>query len=114
MYGKLTNLFGRRSADPDIPVRLCRAVRDLSPPGELLQQASLPFEFKNVEMEYDSYRGQQVRLRCVRGCPDNPISKRSPLHRHQWLLSTSDGQKNAAVVKFGHCVACVGLGKWTR
>ena len=55
------------------PLVPCRAVRDLSPPGELLQQASLPFEFKNVEMEYDSYRGQQVRLRCI---PD------------QWLLCT--------------------------
>ena len=31
-----------------------------------MQQALLPFEFKNVEMEYDSYRGQQVRLRCAR------------------------------------------------
>lgn len=37
--------------------------RDLAPPGELAQQQSLPFEFNNVEMEYDSYRGVQVRLR---------------------------------------------------
>lgn len=25
----------------------------------------LPFEFKNVEMEYESYRGTQVRLRSI-------------------------------------------------
>ena len=38
-----------------------------SPPGEIVSQQSLPFEFKAVEMEYESYRGSQVRLRyCVR------------------------------------------------
>lgn len=41
------------------------AARDLSPPGELSQQVVLPFEFKNVEMEYESYRGTQVRLRSL-------------------------------------------------
>ncbi len=42
-----------------------RAARDLSPPGELTSQVSLPFEFNSVEMEHDSFRGLQVRLRCV-------------------------------------------------
>jgi vacuolar protein sorting-associated protein 26 len=37
--------------------------RDLSPPGELTSQQLLPFEFNSVEMEHDSYRGLQVRLR---------------------------------------------------
>ncbi len=42
----------------------CRlAARDLAPPGELATQAVLPFEFNAVEMEHDSYRGLQVRLR---------------------------------------------------
>lgn len=41
------------------------AARDLSPPGELTSQQTLPFEFNSVEMEHDSYRGLQVRLRCV-------------------------------------------------
>lgn len=36
------------------------AVRDLAPPGELTTQASLPFEFGSVEMQYESYRGAQV------------------------------------------------------
>lgn len=40
-----------------------RAARDLSPPGELTSQQLLPFEFNSVEMEHDSYRGLQVRLR---------------------------------------------------
>jgi Vacuolar protein sorting-associated protein 26 len=43
-------------------VVLC-AARDLSPPGELTSQQLLPFEFNSVEMEHDSYRGLQVRLR---------------------------------------------------
>lgn len=48
------------------------AVRDLSPPGELSQQVVLPFEFKNVEMEYESYRGTQVRLRSFRAPNPTP------------------------------------------
>lgn len=46
------------------------AVRDLAPPGDLTSAASkpLPFEFKAVEMQYDSYRGMQVRCRWV-GAP---------------------------------------------
>ena len=39
------------------------AARDLALPGELAQPLVLPFEFKNVEMEHESYRGTQVRLR---------------------------------------------------
>ncbi|GFH07967.1 subunit of retromer complex, partial [Haematococcus lacustris] len=38
-------------------------VRDLAPPGDLNSSKVFPFEFKNVEMQYDSYRGQQVRCR---------------------------------------------------
>ena len=43
----------------------CSAVRDLAPPGELTSPQTHPFEFANAEMQYDSYRGLQVRLRCV-------------------------------------------------
>ena len=45
----------------------CVAVRDLAPPGELSTQATLPFEFGSVEMQYESFRGSQVgagSLRC--------------------------------------------------
>ena len=41
----------------------CCAVRDLAPPGELTSPQTHPFEFANAEMQYDSYRGLQVRLR---------------------------------------------------
>ncbi|KAK9867566.1 hypothetical protein WJX84_004926 [Apatococcus fuscideae] len=40
-------------------------VRDLSPPGDLVQQEKYSFEFNDVEMQYDSYRGLQVRLRYI-------------------------------------------------
>lgn len=43
----------------------CCAVRDLAPPGELTSPQTHPFEFTNAEMQYDSYRGLQVRLRSV-------------------------------------------------
>lgn len=41
------------------------AVRDLAFPGELTVQEVHDFEFGNVELQYDSYRGLQVKLRCV-------------------------------------------------
>ena len=39
------------------------AVRDLAPPGDLTSLQTFSFEFNDVEMQYDSYRGLQVRLR---------------------------------------------------
>jgi hypothetical protein len=36
------------------------AVRELAPPGELTSSKVFPFEFRSVEMQYDSFRGQQV------------------------------------------------------
>jgi hypothetical protein len=43
---------------------LC-AVRELAPPGDIATAAQKPltFEFRNVEMQNDSYRGLQVRCR---------------------------------------------------
>jgi vacuolar protein sorting-associated protein 26 len=35
-------------------------VRELAPPGVLSNVGTYPFEFRNVEMQYDSYRGNQV------------------------------------------------------
>ena len=40
-----------------------RTVRNLAPAGELTRQESYLFEFNHVEMQYESYRGLQVRLR---------------------------------------------------
>ena len=39
------------------------AVRDLAPPGDLISLQTFSFEFNDVEMQYDSYKGLQVRLR---------------------------------------------------
>ena len=39
------------------------AVRDLAFPGELTVQEVHDFEFGNVELQYESYRGLQVKLR---------------------------------------------------
>ena len=52
---------GRHAGKPNSV--MMRAARDLSPAGELTSQQLLPFEFNSVEMEHDSYRGLQVRLR---------------------------------------------------
>eukprot|EP00884_Botryococcus_braunii_P015314 jgi/Botrbrau1/2466/Bobra.0226s0025.1 len=38
-------------------------VRELAPPGEISASTTFPFEFANVEMQYESYRGLQVRVR---------------------------------------------------
>ena len=45
------------------PHEFVSLVRDLAPPGEFVSQQQFNFEFKSVEMEYESYRGSQVRLR---------------------------------------------------
>lgn len=51
------------SSDRGNPHEFLSLVRDLAPPGEFISQASFPFEFRSVEMEHESYRGLQVRLR---------------------------------------------------
>ncbi len=38
-------------------------VRELCPPGNLQTQQVLPFDFQNVELQYDTYRGMHARLR---------------------------------------------------
>lgn len=45
------------------PYEFLSPVRDLAPPGELHSLQTFPFEFRSVEMQYESYRGMQVRLR---------------------------------------------------
>ena len=51
------------ASDKGHPHEILSLVRDLAPPGELMSQQVYPFEFKSVEMEYESYRGSQVTLR---------------------------------------------------
>ena len=50
------------NSDKAHPHEIISLVRDLAPPGEMVEQATFPFEFKSVEMEYESYRGSQVLL----------------------------------------------------
>lgn len=38
-------------------------VKEISPPGELTENKTFPFEFLNVEKQYESYNGINVRLR---------------------------------------------------
>ncbi|KAL3158408.1 hypothetical protein ABBQ38_010643 [Trebouxia sp. C0009 RCD-2024] len=45
------------------PHDLLALVRDLAPPGDLTSLQTFSFEFNDVEMQYDSYKGLQVRLR---------------------------------------------------
>ncbi|CAI5523610.1 unnamed protein product [Closterium sp. Naga37s-1] len=40
-------------------------VRELDIPGEISQRKIYPFEFQNVEMQYESYNGVNVRLRYI-------------------------------------------------
>lgn len=45
-----------------VAVWVC-AVRELDVPGEVAERKTYPFEFSTVEMQYESYNGQNVRLR---------------------------------------------------
>jgi len=51
------------NSDKAHPHEIISLVRDLAPPGDMMEQKTFPFEFKSVEMEYESYRGKQVTLR---------------------------------------------------
>lgn len=41
-------------------------MQELANPGELRTAQAFDFEFKNVEKQYESYHGINVKLRCVR------------------------------------------------
>jgi len=40
-------------------------VRELARPGELMENTGYDFEFVQVEKPYESYTGNNVKLRCV-------------------------------------------------
>lgn len=65
--------------------------RELAPPGDLASTRAFPFEFRNVEMQYDSYRGIQVRCRSVACCC-----------RHSGLPLLGDRVRNGLLVWVGH------------
>ena len=45
------------------PYEFTSLVRELEPPGELTESKTYPFEFGNVEKQYETYTGNNVRLR---------------------------------------------------
>jgi len=51
------------ASDRHHPQDFVALVRELAPPGDLLQKESMNFEFSNVEMQYDAYYGSQVKLK---------------------------------------------------
>lgn len=40
-------------------------MQELATPGEMRSAQTFDFEFKNVEKQYESYHGINVKLRCV-------------------------------------------------
>jgi hypothetical protein len=58
---RITELFYDRGN----PHEFTCLVRELEPPGQLNESKSYPFEFANVEKQYETYCGNNVRLRCV-------------------------------------------------
>ena len=44
-------------------MRTCPEARELSPPGDVRGDATFSFDFSNVDLSFDSYRGNTVRLR---------------------------------------------------
>ena len=41
--------------------------QEIAAPGELKASQTYDFEFKNVEKQYESYQGINVKLRCAAG-----------------------------------------------
>lgn len=92
------------------PHEFLSLVRDVSPPGDLFSAQTFPFEFRSVEMEYESYKGTQVRLRyllrvtVVRGLGQT-ISREYPfwvqnpeiLKRDAHLMSNNNNNNNTAL-----------------
>lgn len=48
-------------------------VQELASPGEMRAAQNFDFEFKNVEKQYESYNGINVKLRYVRCQPRHPL-----------------------------------------
>ncbi len=71
------------------------AVRELAPPGDLNSTKLFPFEFKNVELQYDSYRGQQARpphhARIPSSCPPGALPSCGAGCQPRWPSSNGGG-----------------------
>jgi len=58
MIGQIEYVYDRGN-----PYEFISLVHELDPPGELSESRHYPFEFSNVEKQFDSYSGSSVRLR---------------------------------------------------
>ncbi len=59
--------------------------QELAAPGEMRQAQTFDFAFKNVEKQYESYQGINVKLRCV-----TVLAGSTRSHREQVLHSGDD------------------------
>lgn len=66
-------------------------VQELATPGEMRSAQTFDFEFKNVEKQYESYHGINVKLRCVVGTLGCARNVREELTRPEQLLCAGDG-----------------------
>lgn len=76
-------------------------VRELDVPGEIKDRKTFAFEFSNVEMQYESYNGVNVRLRYIlkvtisRSYAANIVKEKDFWVRllgtpnHKWISNTS-------------------------
>jgi hypothetical protein len=87
-------------------------VRELAPPGEFVSQQSLSFDFSNVEMQYESYHGMQVRLRymlrvsVVRGLGQSVV-KDFPFCVRNFEAAPADTGPQLKVRAYILCARCV-------
>lgn len=58
LIGQIEYLYDRGN-----PYEFLSLVRELEPPGELTESKVYPFEFTNVDKQYETYSGNNVRLR---------------------------------------------------
>lgn len=71
--------------------------QELASAGEMRQAQTFDFTFKNVEKQYESYSGINVKLRCVSTCGVDGLDKAKTHSRY--YLRVSMGRRMGEVVK---------------
>lgn len=64
----------RRFYDRSTPHEFLTLSQELAAPGEMRQAQTFDFNFKNVEKQYESYQGINVKLRYVPSSPSPLLS----------------------------------------
>ena len=77
--------------------------QELAAPGELRQSATFDFEFKNVEKQYESYFGINVKLRYVypprRIRNDGKIDTFIHMRRCRYLVRVTVARRMGSIIK---------------